>query len=77
MQGETTGRKMMPKNFCNMIRAKLEPYEYIEEHPTVNCQGTLENRSQFLQIQTMTMLLREIMKAVMTVMIMKENKEVN
>ena len=32
MQGETTGRKMTPKDVHSMIRAKLEPYEYNEEH---------------------------------------------
>ena len=32
MQGETTGRKMTSKNVHSMIRAKLEPYEYVEEH---------------------------------------------
>ena len=32
MQGETTGRKMMPKDVHSMIKAKLEPYEYVEEH---------------------------------------------
>ena len=29
MQGETTGRKVKPKDVHNMIRAKLEPYEYV------------------------------------------------
>ena len=32
MQGETTGRKMMPKDVHSMIRTKLEPYDYAEEH---------------------------------------------
>ena len=32
MQEETTGRKMASKDVHSMIRAKLEPYEYIEEH---------------------------------------------
>ena len=32
MQGEATGRKMVPKDVHSMIRAKLEPYEYDEEH---------------------------------------------
>ena len=32
MQGETTGRKMTPKDVHSMIKAKLEPYEYVEEH---------------------------------------------
>ena len=32
MQGETTGRKMTPKDVHSMIRAKMEPYEYDEEH---------------------------------------------
>ena len=32
MQGETTGRKMTPKDVHSMITAKLEPYEYDEEH---------------------------------------------
>ena len=29
MQGETTGRKVKPKDVHNMIKAKLEPYEYV------------------------------------------------
>ena len=32
-QAETTGRKMTPKDFRDMTRVKLEPYEYAEEHP--------------------------------------------
>ena len=31
--GETTGKKMTPKDVHNLTRAKLEPYEHVEEHP--------------------------------------------
>ena len=51
MQGETTGRKMTPKDVCNMTREKLEPYQYTEECPVhalfscseKYCQGTLQD----------------------------------
>ena len=33
MQGATTERKMTPKDFRDMTRVKLEPYEYAEERP--------------------------------------------
>ena len=81
IQREKTGRKMAPKDVHSVIRAKLELYEYIEEHQSVlYFHDGLRNigrelyRSQLLQIQIMTMYLRRTMKTVMSV-IMKKNKK--
>ena len=69
----------------NMIRANLEPYEWVEERQIYALfsqwskkywEGNLHEPAQ-LQVQMVTMSIRKIMKTVMTVMIMKKNKVVN
>ena len=85
MQGETTGRKMTPKDVCCIYnQSKVETIWvcWRTSNPRFNFMMVSRNirrklyRSQLLQIQMMTMSLRKTMKTVMIV-IMEKNKELN